>query len=140
MENAIKGIGRISRLRTPFCLAYAKTPACFRDGKLAPQAEGCMHLGYSRTKPGYALEVIEGPRKGRVITTSQVKFREDVFPMRDQVRVPNMHNTLWYDIDQDGESIGSEDDLDPTAPKMMAHDPTRTPSPRTRRLRTRHDQ
>ena len=88
VENAIKGIGRISRLRTPFCLAYAKTPACFRDGKLAPQAEACMHLGYSRTKPGYALEVIEGPRKGRVITTSQVKFREDVFPMLEQVRVP----------------------------------------------------
>ena len=110
-ENAIKGIGRISRLRTPFCLAYAKTLACFRDGKLAPQAEACMHLGYSRTKPGYVLEVIEGPRKGRVITTSQVKFREDVFPMREQVWVPNMHNTLWYDISQEEESIASEDDL-----------------------------
>ena len=103
VENAIMGNGRISRLRTPFCLAYAKTPACFRDGKLAPQAEACMHLGYSRTKPGYGLEVLEGPRKGRVITTSQVKFREVVFPMRDQVRIPQVHNTLWYDIDQEEE-------------------------------------
>ena len=106
------GIGRISRLRTPFCLAYAKTPACFRDGKLAPQAEACMHLGYSRTKSGYVLEVLEGPRKGHVITSSQVKFREDVFPMRDQVRIPQVHNTLWYDIDQEEEGTASEDNLD----------------------------
>ena len=71
-----------------------------------------MHLGYSRTKPGYVLEVLEGPRKGRVITSSQVKFREDVFPMRDQVRIPQVHNTLWYDIDQEEEGIASEDNLD----------------------------
>ena len=44
-----------------------------------------MHLGYSRSKPGYVLEVLEGPRKGKVVTSSQVKFRENVFPMRHPV-------------------------------------------------------
>ena len=154
VENAIKGIGRISRLRTPFCLAYAKTPACFRDGKLPPQAEACMHLGYSRTKPGYVLEVLEGPRKGRVITTSQVKFREDVFPMRDQVRIPQVHNTLWYDIDQEEEGASPvrttltvrttlrmpSRTRSPTVPEMTMNNPTMTPSPRTCHLQTPRDQ
>ena len=120
--NATRALGtldkhnRITHLRVPFCLAYSRTPVRYRAGKLAPQAERCMHLGYSRTKPGYVLEVLEGPRKGRVITSSQVKFRENVFPMHKE-RPSNPpecvpHNDsddalLWYDIPDD-------DDLAPT--------------------------
>ena len=73
--------GRISHLRVPFCLAYVKTPQPYLADKHAAQAEACMHLGYSSSKPGYVCEVLEGPRKGRVITASQVRFREKVFPM-----------------------------------------------------------
>ena len=51
--------GHITHLRVPFCLAYAKTPSPYRHNKLAPQAESCVHLGWSRTKPGYVLQVFE---------------------------------------------------------------------------------
>jgi hypothetical protein len=27
----------------------------------------CMHLGYSRSKTGYVLEILEGSRQGKVI-------------------------------------------------------------------------
>ena len=101
MHNALndpKSNGRISHLRVPFCLAYAKTPDTYRDGKLAPQAEACLHLGYSRSKPGYVLEVLEGPRKGRIITSSQVKFRESIFPKRNYTAVEPDLPMLWADI------------------------------------------
>eukprot|EP00966_Prymnesium_polylepis_P038968 904479-Prymnesium_polylepis.1 len=62
--------GRISHLRVPFCLAYAKTPNRYRAQKHAPQAYECMHLGYSRSKTGYVLEILEEPRQGKVITSS----------------------------------------------------------------------
>ena len=119
VHNAINGVappsgGRVmpalDKLRTPFCLAYARTPAPYRNGKLAPQAEACMHLGYSRDKHGYILEVIEGPRKGRVITSSQVKFREDVFPMRGDWKPVGM--PLWCDVDDVEFEIDGEDDDD----------------------------
>ena len=76
--------GRISHLRTPFCRAYSKVPMPYRDSKLAPQAYACMHLGWSARKPGYTFEIMEGPRKGDVITSSQTKFRENVFPCHGQ--------------------------------------------------------
>jgi len=100
VENAVNdptARTRISHLRVPFCLAYARTPAPYRTSKVAPQAEACMHLGYSRSKPGYVLEVLEGPRKGKVITSSQVKFRENVFPMRHPVGA-TPSDLLWGDI------------------------------------------
>ena len=119
----VHGSGRIKHLRTPFCLAFTKTPDCYRDGKLAPQAEACLHLGYSRTRPGYVLQVLEGPRKGRVITASQVKFREDVFPMRERDPHARMEPTLWYDI------IAPQHDEDDDAPRAELPDDTPEPDP-----------
>ena len=119
MHNALndpKSNGRISHLRVPFCLAYAKTPDTYRDGKLAPQAEACLHLGYSRSKPGYVLEVLEGPRKGRIITSSQVKFRESIFPKRVPTAPQSDLPTLWADIlyesDHADDPSDAEDDLE----------------------------
>ena len=61
-----------------------------------------MHLGYSTTKPGYVFEILEGPRKGKVITSSQVKFRETVFPMRLSSDAPppakEEDAILWDDV------------------------------------------
>lgn len=117
IENAINNSesgGRIAHFRVPFCLAYVKTPNRYRDGKLAPQAEVCMHLGYSRSKHGYVLEVIAGPRKGRIITSTQVKFREDIFPMHALLRHDQPQpNTiaLWYDIPDDSDSFGDDVDM-----------------------------
>jgi hypothetical protein len=99
--------GHIKHLRVPFCLAYAKTPNYYRSGKLSAQAEKCMHLGWSRQKPGYVLEVLEGPRKGKVITSSMVKFREDVFPLHCESRKSKTESTalIWDDI-----AHGDDDD------------------------------
>ena len=102
--------GHITHLRVPFCLAFARTPPSFRDGKLSPQAEKCVHLGYSRTKPGYVLEVIEGPRKGRIITASQVKFREDVFPLKGDEPTPSTQ--LWQDVPEDDDQNNDDDYYD----------------------------
>jgi hypothetical protein len=115
VENALHDPthrGRITHLRTPFCLAYAKTPGRYRDGKLAPQAEACVHLGFSRTKHGYVLEVIEGPRAGKVITSSQVKFRESTFPWRARSspsQPADLH--LWHDLEPELSAADDDDDV-----------------------------
>ena len=75
--------GHITHLRVPFCLAYVRTPTAKRTDKFNPQCEIGMHLGFSRSKPGYAIEILEGPRKGQVVTSSQVVFNEDWFPKKD---------------------------------------------------------
>ena len=51
------------RVRTMFCAAYARVPPALRDGKLGHQALRCVHLGFARGKPGYLLEVLEGPKR-----------------------------------------------------------------------------
>ena len=95
--------GHIAYLRTPFCLAYVKTPPRYRESKHAAQAEACVHLGFSRSKPGYVLEVLEGPRKGRVITSAQVKFRENMYPLKEGYRPKDnlVELGLWHDLDWD---------------------------------------
>jgi hypothetical protein len=130
VENAITDPnqqGRIAHLRAPFCLAYAKTPGRYRDGKLAPQAEACVHLGWSRTKPGYVLEVIEGPRAGRVITASQVKFRESVFPWRTRSTTKHDIIRLWDDVScndstDSAASNSDSDDDDDVMPPLVSPD------------------
>eukprot|EP00966_Prymnesium_polylepis_P179542 4157081-Prymnesium_polylepis.1 len=67
--------GRISHLRVPFCLANAKAPDRYRAHKHAPQAFKCMHLGYLRSKTGCVLEILEGPRQGKVIIRSLPPLR-----------------------------------------------------------------
>eukprot|EP00965_Chrysotila_dentata_P016646 552266-Pleurochrysis_carterae.AAC.1 len=54
-----------------FCLAYARRPDALQGCKLEPRADKCMHLGTSPNKPGYRFEVLEGPRKGKLNTTTQ---------------------------------------------------------------------
>ena len=78
--------GHISYLRAPytFCRAYSKIPTPYRASKLAPQAYACQHLGWSASKLEYVLEIMAGPRQDDVITSSRVKFREDVFPGQGQ--------------------------------------------------------
>ena len=119
MHNALNDSnsnGRISHLRVPFCLVYVKTPDTYRDGKLAPQAEACIHLGYSRSKPGYVLEVLEGPCKGRIVTSSQVKYCESIFPKRNFTTPQPDLPTLWADIpgeyDYMDDLSDAENDLD----------------------------
>ena len=81
-----------------------------------------MHLGWSRNKPGYVLEVLEGPRKGKIITTTMVKFREDAFPMHCKTLVPSSDDStyVWDDIDlpaddDDPPDVPTDDDSDPDA-------------------------
>ena len=100
-SSAIKG--HIKHLRVPFCLAYVKVPQRGLSSKLAPQAEKCIHLGWSRQKPGYVFEVLEGPRAGKLVVSTQAKFREDVFPLHARhATAPATHDPpafLWHDIE-----------------------------------------
>ena len=74
--------GVITTLKVLFCLAYVRTPTALRTSKLRPQAEIGMNLGLSRTKPGYNIEILAGPRKGKVVTTDQLVFKQDIMPMK----------------------------------------------------------
>lgn len=111
---------RISHLRTLYCLCYAKIPRNLRENKLAAQAEKCMHLGYSRSKEGYILEVLEGPRKGKIITSSQVKFRENIFPMRTVSLEKQADSTTADTTDHD--TFRLWDDIDADAPHALRAD------------------
>ena len=108
--NAMHSKGRISHLRVPFCLAYVKTPRPLLEAKLSPQAETCIHLGYSTFRPGYVLEVLDGPRAGKIVTASQVKLREDVFPLKlNTPPPPIMQAEEMFD---DGDADYDDDDDD----------------------------
>ena len=74
----------VSHIRVMLCLAYARLPLAKREGKLQQQAVRCLHLGSSWDKPGYILEVIEPGHAlhGKYITSTQVVFRENIFPLR----------------------------------------------------------
>ena len=75
-------------VRPMFCLAFVRRPPALRDGpKTHPQADKAMHLGFARTKPGYVFEVLEGPRKGKIIYSSQAVFREGKFPFNPETSV-----------------------------------------------------
>ena len=110
--------GRISHLRVPFCLAYVKTPRPLLEAKLSPQAETCIHLGYSTFRPGYVLEVLDGPRAGKIVTASQVKLREDVFPLKlNTPPPPIMQAEEMFD---DGDADYDDDDDDgPRGPAQL---------------------
>ena len=54
----------------------------------------------ARRKPGYMLEVLEGPRKGKIVFSSQVVFRPTVFPMnKDKEPVTQSDNSEPADDD-----------------------------------------
>eukprot|EP00965_Chrysotila_dentata_P199752 6179568-Pleurochrysis_carterae.AAC.3 len=65
-----------------FCLAYPRSPETLQGRKMESCAGKCIHLGSSPNKPGFRLGVLEGPRKGKLNTTTQVAFRETVLPLR----------------------------------------------------------
>ena len=67
---------RIASLKPMFCTAMVRIPNAHRAHDIEPQALVCMHLGLSRYKPGHLFRVMEGPRAGDVITSSQAAWRE----------------------------------------------------------------
>eukprot|EP00965_Chrysotila_dentata_P069747 2304410-Pleurochrysis_carterae.AAC.1 len=110
----------VSHFRPMFCLAYAWQPDALQGRKLEPRADKCIHLGTLPNKPGYCLDVLEGPRKGKLITTTQVVFRETVFPLRSEYQLP--------EDDTDGPSLdelvvmddADDDDTVAAAPGVAA--------------------
>ena len=136
-------------IRVMFCLAYARVPPAKRLNKLKPQALRCMHLGTSRNKPGYLLEILDGERKGELITTDQVIFLENVFPLKNPDADPGVDDEEYpYATEPDpddsanddslptvvgsdtGSDVGSDDDA-PAPPLPAPHAPRRS-------VRTRH--
>ena len=71
----------VASLRPMFCLAYVRIPPVHREGKIRMRADKCIHLGINPRGPGYRFEVISGPRKGKLIVSSQAVFREGTFPL-----------------------------------------------------------
>ena len=78
-----------------------------------------MHLGFARSKPGYKLEVLEGPRKGKIIYSSQVIFREMVFPLRDETgaTATPSEDIIFPGFDED------DDEEESNIPAPAEHDP-----------------
>eukprot|EP00965_Chrysotila_dentata_P114880 3797009-Pleurochrysis_carterae.AAC.1 len=89
----------VSPDRPMFCLACARSPDALQGRKLEPRADKCIHLGISPNKSGYHLEVRQGPRKGKLNTTTQVVFRKTVFPLRAN-RQPAEDDTDGPSIDE----------------------------------------
>ena len=74
----------LSGFRPMYCLAFVRRPPALRTNKTGPQWDRAMHLGTALTKPGYAFEMLEGPRAGKVVYASQAVFRELVFPRKQR--------------------------------------------------------
>ena len=71
------------RYRPMFCKAFVRLPPQYRAGKTDRRAEMCIHLGLNPKGPGWRFEVIDGPRKGRLVVSTQAVFRELQFPLKD---------------------------------------------------------
>ena len=71
------------RYRPMFCKAFVRLPPQYRTGKTDRRAEMCIHLGLNPKGPGWRFEVIDGPRKGRLVVSTQAVFRELQFPLKD---------------------------------------------------------
>ena len=74
----------LASFRPMFCLAFVRRPPALRASKLDTRADACIHLGNNTAGPGYRFEVLSGPRKGKLITSSQAVFRENRFPLKEQ--------------------------------------------------------
>ena len=79
------------------------------------------------------MEVLDGPRKGKVITSSQVKFREEIFPHGTAVQTgtPTTHEiVLWHDVQDDSDplpAILESDDEDEDASPHATSDESDEP-------------
>jgi len=96
------------RFRPMFCLAYVPLPRVYRTSKLDKRAEKGLHLGINPKGPGWRFEILEGPRKGRLVVSTQAVFREFQFPLApspddDDTGSPSADDiaTLYPDDDDD---------------------------------------
>ena len=71
-----------TRFRPMFCKAFVRLPPPYRTGKTDRRAELAIHLGINQKGPGWLFEILQGPRKGRLVRSTQAIFRENQFPLR----------------------------------------------------------
>lgn len=72
----------VAGLRVPLCTAFVNKPKPYREHKLDTQRFKCVHLCNARYQPGYMFEILEGPRKGTIITSTMAEFHENDFPLK----------------------------------------------------------
>ena len=109
----------------PFgCLCYAKllTPR----GKMDDTSCRCIHLGRSRTQPGYLCYEVE---TGRVFVNPHVRFVEDCFPGLTKVKgttkiVPDFADDFDPDarrVTTDGITMAEDDDAEYSEGHFRVH-------------------
>ena len=108
----------VASIRPMFCLAYVRIPPVQREGKISMRADKCIHLGTNPRGPGYRFEVISGPRKGKLIVSSQAIFREGTFPLADLAEgEPCGDDDFPSDEEMSAMDVHfAEDDAPPAAP------------------------
>ena len=98
------------RYRPMFCKAFVPVPSPYRTGKTDHRAEMCIHLGLNPKGPGWRFEVIEGPRKGRLVVSTQAVFREFQFPLAptpaDEALPSTTELSTLYPDDDDDDVTG----------------------------------
>jgi len=71
----------LNMFRPMFCKAIVTKPKHMLENDLDTRGETAIHLGIARYKPGWLCYILDGPRRGKTITTTQVTFIEDEFPL-----------------------------------------------------------
>ena len=105
----------VASLRPMFCLAYVRIPPVHREGKIRMRADKCIHLGINPRGPGYRFEVISGPRKGKLIVSSQAVFREGTFPLALEGGEARVDDDFPSDEELDALDMPTDDDDIPPA-------------------------
>ena len=97
------------RFRPMFCLAYVPLPHVYRTSKTDKRAEKALHLGINPKGPGWRFEILEGPRKGRLVVSTQAVFREFQFPLDhdDDASLPAADIATLYPDDDDDDVMGT---------------------------------
>ena len=119
----------LAMIKPMFCSASVTIPrgrrAMAGDTKLDAQAYMCMHLGCSRTQPGWVFEILEGPRAGEIYTAGPASvnaFYEEHFPLVEGDSSPSTAFDLDVDLIREQPPLESAMHLTGTRPLDITND------------------
>jgi hypothetical protein len=122
LQQKYGGRATVAGLRVPLCAAFVNKPKPYREHKLDTQRFKCIHLCNARYQPGYMFEIIEGPRKGTIITSTMAEFHENDFPLKSDgagAAALDFIPMLTDLLQQRGTGEGDEELFDNVAPGLF---------------------